>query len=531
MSSFFQALRACQPKNTKGRRWLFVPYDQLHDGIGPLATEPTAQLGIVLVESSAKAGRRPYHQQKLAMVLANMRHFALEQAARGVAVRYLTTADDCATALGLVVQELGPLRVQRPAERELRAELKPLLDAGGLVEIPHEGWLTDRSDFEAIAGPPWRMDAFYRQVRRRSGVLMERGKPVGGKFSFDAENRKPWRGDPPPPVPPRFQVDAITAEVGELVQRRFGHHPGQLQLDQLPATVQDAERQWQWALSQCLPQFGPFEDAFSVRSSGLFHTRIAPLLNMHRLLPKRVLDEVLATRLPLASKEGFIRQILGWREFVRHVHEATDGFRAIGGEPLDANHLKAQKPLPPAFWGKRSGLHCLDHVVEDVWREGYSHHITRLMVLGNLATLMDVDPRALTDWFWVAYTDAYDWVVEPNVLAMASFAVGELMTTKPYVAGSAYLHRMGDACGDCAFDPKSTCPITRLYWQFLTRNKDRLAGNQRLAMPLKTATKRREGDQKIDAATLHWVQETLAEGKLLRPQDAPAATAALDRGS
>jgi deoxyribodipyrimidine photolyase-related protein len=524
MSSFFQALRACQPKNTKGRRWLLVPYDQLHDGIGPLAEEPAAQLGIVLVESSAKAARRPYHQQKLAMVLANMRHFALEQAARGVAVRYLATADDYATALGPVVRELGPLRVQRPAERELRAELKPLFDTGGLVEVPHGGWLTDRSDFAAITGPPWRMDAFYRQVRRRSGVLMERGKPVGGKFSFDAENRKPWRGDPPPPAPPRFQVDAITAEVGELIRRSFGHHPGQLQLDQLPATAQDAARQWRWALQQCLPQFGPFEDAFSVHSSGLFHTRIAPLLNMHRLLPKQVLEDVLATRLPLASKEGFVRQILGWREFVRHVHEATDGFRMLDGKPLDANQLKAKQPLPPAFWGKPSGLRCLDHVVADVWREGYSHHITRLMVLGNLATLLNVDPRALTDWFWVAYTDAYDWVVEPNVLAMASFAVGELMTTKPYVAGSAYLHRMGDACGQCAFDPKTTCPITRLYWQFLDRNRTRLQGNQRMAMPLRTAEKRLPSDRKLDQATLQWVQAELMAGKELLPADAPGSS-------
>jgi len=525
MSSFRQALRALQPKSTKGRRWLFVPYDQLHDGIGPLAEESPQQLGIVLVESRDKAARRPYHKQKLALALSNLRHFALEQAARGVAVRHLATAGDYASALAPLVRELGPLRVQRPAERELRAELAPLFANGGLVEVPHGGWLTTRADFAAIAGPPWRMDAFYRQVRRRSGVLMERGKPVGGKFSFDAENRKPWRGEPSPPTPLRFAVNPITAEVGDLVAREFASHPGQLQLDQLPSTLQDAERQWQWALSHCLPQFGPFEDAFSVHSSGLFHTRIAPLLNLQRLLPQRILHDVLATRLPLASKEGFVRQVLGWREFVRHVHEATDGFRTVGGKPLDANQLQAHQPLPPAFWGKPSGLHCLDHVVADVWREGYSHHITRLMVLGNLAALLDVDPRALTDWFWVAYTDAYDWVVEPNVLAMASFAVGELMTTKPYVAGTAYLHRMGDACSKCSFDPKTNCPITRLYWQFLERNRERLAGNQRMAMPLRTAAKRLSTERKIDEVTLEWVRSSLRDGRELHPDGAPGATA------
>lgn len=519
---FTQRLRALTPSRLSGRRWLFVAYDQLHDGIGPLAREPAGELGIVLVESAAKAARRPYHQQKLALVLANQRHFALEQANRGVAVRYVASDQDHAAALAPLARELGPLRLQRPAERELRATLAPLLANGSLVELPHEGWLTEPADFAAIPGPPWRMDAFYRQVRRRTGVLMARGKPLGGKFSFDTENRRPFRGEPAPPTPPEFAVDEVTAEVGALVRERFAQHPGQLHLAQLPARRADAERLWHWAQQHCLPQFGPFEDAFSVRSSGLFHTRLAPLLNLHRLLPKTVLDGVLALDLPLASKEGFVRQLLGWREFVRHVHEATDGLRSLAGAPLDANQLRAAEPLPAAFWGQPSGLHCLDHVVADVWREAYSHHITRLMVLGNLATLLDVDPRQLTDWFWVAYADAYDWVVEPNVLAMASFAVGELMTTKPYVAGSAYLQRMGDACRECAFDPQRTCPITRLYWQFLARHAERLAGNQRLAMPLRSAAKRSPSERDLDMRTLGWVQATLRAGAVLRPEAAPA---------
>lgn len=513
VSRFAESLRRAQPRRHQRRRWLFVPYDQLHDGIGPLAQEPPEQLGIVLVESRAKATRRPYHRQKLALVLTNLRHFALEQAARGVAVRHVATDGTYADALRGLGPELGPMRVQEPAERELRFELAPLVAAGALQVVPHEGWLTSAEDFAAQSGPPWRMDAFYRVVRKRTGVLMAGGKPIGGKYSFDADNRKAWRGDPPAPEPPTFVVDEITAEVCELVESRFADHPGELHAEHLPASRADAERQWQWALRHCLPNFGPYEDAMSTRSSGLFHSRIAPLLNLHRLLPRDVLRDVLAADLPLASQEGFVRQILGWREFVRHVHAATDGLRAHAGEVLPQNHLAATMPLPATYWGKASGLHCLDRVVADVWREGYSHHITRLMVLGNLATLLGVSPRELTDWFWVAYTDAYDWVVEPNVLAMATYGTGELMTTKPYVAGSAYIHRMSDYCAGCRFDPAKDCPVTRLYWNFLAENAERLAGNQRIAMPLRSLAKRSATERAADAATARRVREALANGR------------------
>jgi deoxyribodipyrimidine photolyase-related protein len=515
VSRFAELLRRSQPRRQTGRRWLFVPYDQLHDGIGPLASEPPERLGIVLVESRHKARQRPYHRQKLALVLTNLRHFALEQAVRGVAVRHVATDDGYAAVLRGLVGELGPLRVQEPAERELRVELAPLVAEGALQVVPHTGWLTTADDFAAQAGPPWRMDAFYRTVRRRTGVLMDRGKPVGGKFSFDADNRKPWRGEPPAPEPPTFAVDEVTAEVCELVATRFADHPGELHAANLPASRADAERQWQWALQHCLPWFGPYEDAMSTRSPGLFHSRIAPLLNLHRLLPRDVLRDVLDADLPLASQEGFVRQILGWREFVRHVHTATDGLRTFRGKAVPQNHLAAPMRLPPAYWGTPSGLHCLDRVVADVWRDGYSHHITRLMVLGNLATLLGVSPRELTDWFWIAYTDAYDWVVEPNVLAMATYGTGELMTTKPYVAGSAYIHKMSDYCRQCRFDPAKDCPVTRLYWNFLAENAERLAGNQRIAMSLRSVAKRSVRERQLDAATAQWVRDALANGRTI----------------
>ncbi|MEC8252164.1 MAG: cryptochrome/photolyase family protein, partial [Planctomycetota bacterium] len=200
MSAFGTSLRERVGGLGGARRWVFVPYDQLHDGVGPLQREPAEELGVVLIESRAKATRRRYHKQKLALVMTNMRHFALEQAERGVAVRYVDAGDDnYATTLRALHAELGTMRVMRPAERELRVELQPLFDDGTLEEVPHGGWLTTSEDFGAIKGPPWRMDSFYRQVRKRTGVLMESGKPVGGKYSFDADNRERWDGDPPAP--------------------------------------------------------------------------------------------------------------------------------------------------------------------------------------------------------------------------------------------------------------------------------------------------------------------------------------------
>ena len=558
MSAFRERLRKHR-RSERGRRWIFVAPDQLTDQLGPLSREPPGKLGIVLVETPAKASRRPYHRQKLALVLANLRHFALEQAERGVAVRHVVAPGGYAAALEPLARELGPLRMMRAAERELRTELQPLIGQGALQVLPHEGWLTSVEDFnESQHGgqPPFRMDAFYRQVRRGTGLLMERGKPEGGRFSFDPENRERWDGEPPAPAPQVFPRDAIKDEVCALIGQQFAHHPGTLDPGALPATLADAEALWARALA-LLPWFGPYEDAMSTRSASLFHSRVSGLLNLHRLLPERLVREAAAADAPLASREGFVRQILGWREFVRHVHEHTDGFRQLpsgavaqleapgdGGYarwagkpwPRGAGHpgdggalpaaLEADAPLPPAYWGAPSGLHCLDTVVEGVWREAYSHHITRLMVLSNIATLLGVSPRELTDWFWAAYLDAYDWVVEPNVLAMGSFAPGDVMTTKPYVAGAAYIHRMSDLCGGCAFDPRRDCPLTPMYWDFLSRNQPRLAGNQRLKLPLASLRKRTPAQRAHDARVRQTALVKLGNGERLAPSDFAGLTPA-----
>lgn len=543
---------ASHRSDERGRRWIYAPYDQLGAHCGPLAESAPRELGLVLIESRSKAERRPYHKQKLALVLANQRRFALEQARRGVAVRYLLHAGDPGEVLEASAAELGPLALQEPAERELRHELAPLVERGALHVLENEFWLTRSADFEASVGqgPPWRMDRFYRHLRRSRKLLMEAdGSPVGGQFSFDADNRRPWRGDPPAPEPPRFRVDALLREVGELIECQFAAHPGQLDLGALPTSARHAQSTWAWAREQCLPAFGPYEDAFSQNSRGLFHTRLSPLINLGRLSAQQVLDEALTSDAPLASVEGFVRQLLGWREFVRHVHRASDGFRTWTGparqgaegagdggwaratdpaapqpEPDSRwagawpSFLEAHEPLPAAYWGAPSGLACLDRVVREVWEDGYVHHIERLMILSNFATLLGVEPRELTDWFWVGFLDAYDWVVEPNVLAMGSFAVGDWMTTKPYVSGAAYLARMGDDCSSCAFDPKRDCPFARLYWAFLERNAERLRGNPRVAMPLRSVARRSATERAADAALYEHVRARLGAGLALSPE-------------
>jgi deoxyribodipyrimidine photolyase-related protein len=517
----------------------------------------------VLVESEEWLRRRPYHRQRVALIILNLRAFAEELRAAGLEVHEVRTGGAMVDAVRAVADERGPLDLHEPAEREVRAELQPLLDAGLLRTVRNPHWLTTDADFRAAAfGNGWKMDSFYRAVRARTGILMKAGQPVGGKLSFDADNRERWDGIPAAPEPPRFPMTSLRTAVAREVEERFAAHPGKLDVEALPATHEDAERLWAWGVRHCLPQFGPYEDAMSERSRGLFHTRISPALNIGRIRPQRLVDDALGSGAPLQSVEGFVRQVIGWREFVRHVHRLTDGFRMTGGVPAETRarpgdggyarwagrpwqpaapappgvdggavpaHFGAgRSPLPPAFWGTRSGMRCLDHVVETVWDEAWSHHITRLMVLGNLATLLDIDARELSDWFWVAYMDAWDWVVEPNVLGMATFSAGGVMTTKPYVSGSAYLEKMGDSCDACAFSPGTTCPITRLYWAFLARHEPLLRANARMKLVMGSLRRRDAAERGRDAAVFVHVRDMLVNGRAISPDSVAAAAAAAD---
>ena len=569
MSQFLKKIGSAAPKaiDIQKRRWIYVPYDRCTDRTGPLTDQPADETGIVIVESAAKATRRPNHKKKLVVLISNMRHFALEQAERGVKVLYHFSPDSHGTAL-LELQrtrKLPALMVMTPAERELRLDLAEAEKNGlKLQYVEDTTWTSRTSDFTDVyggytAGKSYVMDRFYRRMRQQTGILMSSAKPLGGKYSFDAENRSPYRGEVPVPRFPEFAPDEITLEVIALVQERYGHHFGTIEGFNLPCSRADAETYWQFFLDHALPHFGRFEDAMRDDELQLFHSKTSVLLNIGRLLALDLVRDVAEKAdqelVSLASAEGFIRQLLGWREFMRHLHEQTDGYRLLAGTVPQENRKVVQEvspdqtdagakayaghdgsdpfkgaapsalgaaiPLPAVYWGAKSGLHCMDTVVAQVVEEGWSHHITRLMVLSNLATLCGFSPRELTDWFWFAYVDAYDWVIEPNVLGMGTYADGGLTATKPYVSGAAYINRMSNYCGHCKFDPKKSvgedaCPFTALYWTFLERNEERLRGNFRMQMPFTTLRKKKPEEmvqlREKAETTVKWL------GSLKRPE-------------
>ena len=351
---------------------------------------------------------------------------------------------------------------------------------------------------------------------------MDGKAPAGGKYSFDSENRMSWKGQPIAPEDPRFEVTDLDREVEELVNSTFSDNPGKIDLSKAPTNDTQALEALDFAMLQ-LPNFGPYEDAMSIHSKGLFHSRLASLVNIHRIMPAHLLKSVLRTPAPINSTEGFVRQLI-WREYVKHVHDITNGFESISvnrtstdirdamwyrGDYTDSssdvtqhpNHLTQENNLPISYWTSDSGLNCLDTVVNSVIEDGWTHHIPRLMVLGNIASLLDVNPRQLTDWFHAAFIDAYDWVVEPNVLGMGTFALGETMMTKPYVSGAAYINRMSDYCKGCQYDPKKNCPITNLYWDFISRHSESFIGNHRMSIPMRNSLRRDEDKKNIDRQT------------------------------
>lgn len=498
-------------KEAQARIWVYQPYDRCTLSTGPLAELGPERAGLILVESHSKGIRRPYHKKKLALVLSSGRHYALEAAARGYKIIHMR--DHRSFGDGLLEAQsrygLSGITAMRPAERELRLDLEDAVQRGlRLTLVEDTTWLSTEKDFDTAYGirdgqrpPRFRMDRFYRFMRKKTGLLMTpAGKPIGDHYSFDTENREPYKGQVPVPERPGYAPDAITREVLAFVERLPpGETFGTLEGFDWPCTEADVQHSWRFALAELLPEFGPFEDAMSAEQPDLFHSKISGLMNLSRILPAQVVGDVAEAyrrgQISLASTEGFLRQVLGWREFMRHVHRVTDGYRDLnvfyekkpdntGAAP---SALHATLPLPAAYWGVKSGLNCLDTVVAQVVDEGWSHHITRLMVLSNLATLCGFSPRELCDWFWFAYVDAYDWVVESNVLGMSTFSDGGVTATKPYVSGAAYIHRMSDYCERCQYNPKKAlgadaCPFTALYWSFLERNRDALQDNPRLRM-------------------------------------------------
>ena len=544
MPDFQHQINSAQPTaaDIKNRRWIYIPYDRYTDRTGPLTDQHSADTGIVIVESTAKALRRPYHKKKLIVLISNMRHFALEQQAKGVSVLYHFSPHSHGQAL-LELQRkrhLPPLTCMTPAERELRLDLATASKQGLQLQLVEDTtWASTTQDFLNTYGPfkpgkPYVMDRFYRRMRQQTGILMQNAKPIGGQFSFDASNRNPYKNQVAVPTPPVFAPTQSPKKSSTSSSPPTATTSASQKTSTSPAPNPTAISSGISSSTISSPTSAASKTPCATTTSNSSTPKhpscsTSAVCSRFRTDPRRS-SRAANDAVPLASAEGFIRQLLGWREFMRHLHEQTDGYRLLAHHipqekhqrpqetspdqtptaakayqpeetPIDPyagatpSALHASLPLPAVYWGVKSGLHCMDTVVAQVIAEGWSHHITRLMVLSNLATLCGFSPRELTDWFWFAYVDAYDWVVEPNVLGMATYADGGLTATKPYVSGAAYINRMSNFCAHCQYDPKkstgeNSCPFTALYWTFLERNEATLSKNFRMQMPYNTLRKK-----------------------------------------
>jgi deoxyribodipyrimidine photolyase-related protein len=471
--------------------------DQLSASISSLQdADPDTDL-ILMAEVGAEAEYVKHHKKKIAFLFSAMRHFSQALQEKGFSVRYIRIddADNTHSLKGEAERALeagafDELIVTEPGEHRLMEDVKGWEAALGLpVRIRRDGRFVcthDRFDAWASGRKRLTMEFFYREMRRETGLLMEDGEPAGGQWNFDHDNRKRLPRDVVIPERAWVGPDAITRAVMETVAERFPDHFGDLEPFGYAVTAEDAQSQLDWFIAQGLPGFGDYQDALKQGEAFLFHSVLSMYLNAGLLDPLEVCRRAEAAwtagEAPLNAVEGFIRQIIGWREYVRGIY-----WRFMP-EYLERNALKASRPLPDFYWTGDTDMACLADVIGTTKRHAYAHHIQRLMVTGNFALLAGIEPAAVNEWYLLVYADAYEWVEAPNTHGMALFADGGLMATKPYAASGAYIDRMSDHCADCAYDVKAkngakACPFNYLYWNFLIENEDRLKGNHRLAMP------------------------------------------------
>ncbi|MDE2347550.1 MAG: cryptochrome/photolyase family protein [Gammaproteobacteria bacterium] len=458
---------------------------------------------------------------RIALFLSAMRHFAEARRAEGWTVHYQRleragAASSLADELRQSIDRLRPasLRLTAPGDHRVLTSLRATAAAAGVpLEVcADRHFYASVREFAAHARGrrQLRLEYFYREQRRRHDVLMEDGRPVGGRWNFDEDNRHAFPPGGPGEVPhsPRFAPDTVSTEVLALVRERFGAHPGSLDEFYWPVTREQARQSLRSFVQERLADFGRWQDALWPGTTGLWHSQLSAALNLKLLHPREVVDAAQSAwregRVPLASAEGFVRQILGWREYVRGIYWTR---MPDYGE---SNALAAQADLPRFYWTGEAPMVCLADALEQTLRHGYAHHIQRLMVIGLYALLFGVDPRQVHAWFLAIYVDAVEWVELPNVLGMSQFADGGLMASKPYIASGQYIRRMsgGAYCGRCRFDPAvrtgpKACPYTLLYWDFLLRHETMLAANPRTALQARNisrmsdaerATIRREAD-------------------------------------
>ncbi len=447
-----------------------------------------------MVEVVEEATYVRHHQKKIAFLFSAMRHFADELRVDGWQVDYVRLDDSGNTGsftgeVARAAAHLKPARVlvTEPGEWRVLELMRGWSAALGLpVEIlPDDRFICSIDRFKAWAGTrkQLRMEYFYRDMRRETGLLMEGDQPVGGQWNFDHDNRKAAKPDLFVPEPLRFENDAITRDVLDLVARRFGNHIGTLEPFWFAVTRTDALRAVDHFIDVALPSFGDYQDAMLTGQRFLFHAVVSMYLNAGLIGPQEVCGKVEAAYgkggIPLNAAEGFIRQVIGWREYVRGIYWLKMP------EYVDQNYFGHTRPLPDFYWTGQTDMKCLREAVTQTIEEAYAHHIQRLMVTGNFALLAGIDPKAVHEWYLAVYADAYEWVELPNTLGMSQFGDGGVLASKPYAASGAYINRMSNYCKGCHFDVKQrtgpqACPFNALYWDFLSRNRSKLGGNPRM---------------------------------------------------
>jgi deoxyribodipyrimidine photolyase-related protein len=516
---------------TRPRHLVLVLGDQLDAGSAALDGFDPLQDAVWMAEVAGEGTHVWSHKARIALFLSAMRHFrdALRGAGRTVHYRALDDAGNCGTLAGELEAALRRLRPERlilvePGEWRVREALLAVAGEQGVgLEVRADRhFLCSREEFQqhAEGRKQLRMEFYYREMRRKHGILMEGGEPVGGAWNFDADNRESFgKGGPGPvPMPTAFAPDAVTREVFGLVARHFPGHPGSLARFDWPVTPDQARVALEDFVAHRLPDFGRFQDAMWAQGGGtsllpsmphltfLYHSRLSAAMNLKLLDPRDVLAAAERAyrdgRAPLPAVEGFIRQILGWREYVRGVYwHFMPGY-------LARNVMQADQALPAFYWTGQTDMNCLREVIGQTLEFGYAHHIQRLMVTGLFALLLGVRPSEVHVWYLAMYVDAVEWVELPNTLGMSQYADGGVMGSKPYVASGKYIQRMSNYCEGCRYRPAEAtgdlaCPFTTLYWDYLMRNELVLRRNPRMTMQLKNldrldAERRRQIRQQAD---------------------------------